>query len=109
VYRLKAHGIVQDGAKLDTTSARGYRAGKAPFLFELIRLVGQLAMRHRGATWFALVGYVESEENEAFDIGDGIERWEPANNGELSAYLNDARRHYENNRGCIELTTTRLQ
>lgn len=109
VYRLSSTGVVKDGRYLDTTSARGYPAANAPFWFEPVRLIGQVAMRHRGATWFALVGYVSAAPNAPFEIGDGIGMWTAHSSGELVVFMNDAPNYYANNSGCITLRAQRLR
>jgi uncharacterized protein (DUF2235 family) len=69
-------------------------------------------------SWFALIGMIangaiESPKphvrlNEVFRIGSG-RTWTPAGDGYLYCFANDAWHTYDNNKGSVRLTVTRLQ
>ena len=94
-------------------------AGDAEILFR--RLSGNDATdffttkRHEELNWFSLVGTIangagEDEEmgaDEVIAIGAGREH-KPKRSGYLYAYANDAWNFYDNNRGSVQLTVTRV-
>jgi uncharacterized protein (DUF2235 family) len=94
-------------------------AGQAEVLFR--RLSGNDATdffttkRHEDLNWFSLVGAIangagEDEEmgrDEIIAIGAGC-TYKPKRSGYLYAYANDAWNFYDNNRGSVQLTVTRL-
>ncbi len=69
--------------------------------------------------WFALIGAVangglpsatgELTEHELVPIGAGLEDFSPAESGYLYCFANDAWHFYENNKGSVTLTVTRLE
>lgn len=73
--------------------------------------------RHEKIDWFCLVGAIangtgvnqrhELQEHETKAIGKGC-RWKPKKSGYLYAYANDAWHFYDNNRGRVRLTVTRV-
>jgi len=82
----------------------------------------KLAKRHdqlqgRRVPWFCLVGAIANGggadangnpgPHESFVIGTGCD-YTPAESGYFHAYANDAWNFYENNRGSVSLTITRL-
>jgi len=75
-----------------------------------------LTKRHENFPWFALIGVIANgkpegdkpAQHDALLIGKGIARHKVARSGYLYAYANDAWNFYENNRGSVSLTVTRL-
>jgi hypothetical protein len=133
-YKLAASGEWLDGATAfspDGTEAGTFSAdyigrfvssvlgsGEAAFL----RLTGGqqppdfwFTRREEARPWFALIGFVASEEGmtdgspaagETFLIGAGME-YTPKQSGYLYCFANDAWQTYENNRGAVALTVSR--
>ena len=132
-YRLKA-----EGQWLDRTIAAGPAgtkdgnfepsevfhvlaglAGEAETLFK--RISGSKATdffatkRHEDLNWFQLVGAIangagddaEMGSDEIIAIGAGCD-YQPKRSGYLFAYANDAWNFYDNNRGSVQLTVTRV-
>ncbi|NEV64487.1 DUF2235 domain-containing protein [Thiorhodococcus minor] len=74
--------------------------------------------RYEEAPWFALTGMVANQADvdgggtppsgECFTIGSRREDFSPQRSGYLYCFANDAWRFYENNRGSVYLTITRL-
>lgn len=132
-YRFKA-----EGQWLDRTTASGPEGmadgkfepadlihaladlgGDAEILFK--RLGGGAATdfwgtkRHEDLNWFQLVGAIangagedaEMGPDEVIAIGKGCD-YTPKRSGYLYAYANDAWNFYDNNRGSVQLTVTRI-
>lgn len=75
-----------------------------------------LTKRHEDFPWFALVGVIANglrdghtaATHEVLLVGKGIARHKVAASGYFYAYANDSWNFYENNRGSVSLTVTRL-
>lgn len=65
--------------------------------------------RLKGVNCFALCGTIGQDEQHHFHIGEKLERYEVPVAGELYFFPNDAYDYYDNNKGSIRLTMTRLQ
>lgn len=75
-----------------------------------------LSRRHEEFPWFSLIGVIANgvrdgqapAEHETFLIGAGVPRRKVERSGYLYAYANDSWNFYDNNRGSVSLTVTRL-
>ena len=75
-----------------------------------------LTKRHEDFPWFALIGVIANGQpeddaparHEEILIGTGVAKHKVARSGYLYAYANDAWNFYDNNRGSVSLTVTRL-
>jgi hypothetical protein len=75
-----------------------------------------LTKRHEKFPWFSLIGVIangkpegdRSAAHDTFLIGKGVPAHKVERSGYLYAYANDAWNFYENNRGSVILTVTRL-
>ncbi len=75
-----------------------------------------LTKRHEEFPWFSLVGVIGNGKpdgskpaaHDTFLIGKGVPKHRVERSGYLYAYANDAWNFYENNRGSVTLTVTRL-
>ena len=98
----------------------GSAIGQAESLFK--RVTGSkaadfwLTKRHEEHPWFALVGVIANGKkdkdgavtHEVLKIGKGILSVPVTAGGYLYAYANDVWNFYENNRGSVQLTVTRV-
>ncbi len=94
--------------------------GQAESLFR--RITGNkdtdfwLTKRHEDWPWFALIGVIANGQpdgdaparHEEVLIGKGVAKYKVARAGYLYAYANDAWNFYDNNRGSVSLTVTRV-
>ena len=75
-----------------------------------------LTKRHEQFPWFALIGVIgngvpegaKPAAHDTFLIGKGVPKHKVMRSGYLYAYANDAWNFYDNNRGSVTLTVTRL-
>lgn len=58
--------------------------------------------------WFALLGSIGENSDTYFKIGLLLEEYTPEEDGELVCFSNDVLGHYENNRGEMNFTITRI-
>lgn len=103
----------------DLIHALANAGGEAESIFK--RLGGSAATdfwgtkRHEDMNWFQLVGAIANGAGEDAEIGPdeiiaiGAGRdYKPKRSGYLYAYANDAWNFYDNNRGSVQLTVTRV-
>ena len=104
----------------DVVRALSGAAGKAEAVIETLTHQQEVDLwwtkRVEEAPWFALIGFIANEHGrddrqlptgETVTIGDGT-TLEPKQSGYLYCFANDAWRAYDNNRGSVALTVTRL-
>lgn len=65
-------------------------------------------LRMPSVKWFALLGCIDKKRDTYFKIGIKKESYSPETDGELVCFANDALGHYENNKGEMNFTITRI-
>ena len=63
--------------------------------------------RFRRAKWFCLIGAIDKDESTQFKIGIKLENYRPEKSGTLCCFANDARKHYFNNTGSMNIKIRR--
>ncbi len=64
--------------------------------------------RFRNAKWFCMIGSIDTDENTLFKIGLKIDNYSAPKSGILQCFANDAKKHYGNNSGNINLIVKRI-
>lgn len=62
----------------------------------------------KGAKWFTLCGSIGNSDDNAFVIGNLLEKFPPKQSGELCAFANDLSGYYGNNCGYLKIKVTKL-
>ncbi len=88
----------------------GWTSERLPWLHK--KVVKQFEGRRRlpEANWFELVGAYGDEDDHLFRLGqaEGGQEYKATRNGELYLFANDLNSKYDNNRGDLKVTITRM-
>lgn len=84
---------------------------KMPLFIKGIVKASEGFRRHPDADWFEVIGAFGKSEDSLFRIGDGSKSRTPyvaSQDGPLYAFANDLESRYDNNKGKVEITVTRI-